>query len=64
MDYQALATLVREAAMLPPGDPITHTRLTVRAAELGVHATLTADLLHLRTAQGWVLPPTLAEETA
>jgi len=64
MEYHALATLVREATVLPPGDPIVQARLNARAAELGIHATLAADLLHLRTDRGWILPPTLQDEMA
>ena len=54
----------REAASLPPDDSSARARFATRAIELGVTAMLADDLLRLRTARGWVLPPPLQDETA
>lgn len=62
MDYQTIATLVRDSAALSPDDPASSTRLAVRAGELGVSPQAAAHLGRLWTAQGWLLPAALQHD--
>ena len=64
VDYQTIATLVRDSVSLAPNDPTSGTRLAARAAELGISEAAAAHLRRLWTAQGWLLPAALQDDAA